>query len=283
MLPENIKQILLKYTDGVTEEISTINKSIDRIKDSLSTVNSIIINELSAKAKNQTPINESSELELLKDSQYLREYISQITNIEINYNKNKLNVQNKCLDIHDIIVINSVKSCSWKEHILSDVKVKIPVLYENSDVVQIDVTISYCQDCNKYIMLKDDYIRITGIIMCQIIDETVKLDHIAQDNVLTQQKNSILYHYGYNVSAQSDISEKNRHIILASVIEANILTRIQVEDHLQILIDRGSKIPSWGDAVQKWKRDKHFIHNYKTEKLPKIIFDKIILKYKTSK
>ena len=72
MLPENIKQILLKYSDGVTEEISTINKSIDRIKDSLSTVNSIVINELSAKAKNQTPINESSELELLKDSQYLK-------------------------------------------------------------------------------------------------------------------------------------------------------------------------------------------------------------------
>lgn len=283
MLPENIKQILLKYADGVTEEISTINKSIDRIKDSLSTVNSIVINELSAKAKNQTPINESSELELLKDSQYLREYISQITNIEINYNKKKLTVQNKCLDIHDIIVINSVKSCSQKAHTLSDVKVKIPVLYENSDVVQINVTISYCQDCDKYIMLKDDYARITGIIMCQVIDETVKLDNFTHDNLINQQKKSILYNYGYNVSAQNNLSDKNRHIILASVIEANILTRIQVEDHLQILIDRGSKIPSWGEAVQKWKRDKYFIQNYKTEKLPEVIFDKIILKYKISK
>lgn len=187
MLPENIKQILLKYADGVTEEISTINKSIDRIKDSLSTVNSIIINELSAKAKNQTLINESSELELLKDSQYLREYISQITNIEINYNKNKLNIQNKCLDIHDIIVINSVKFCSHKEHTLSDVKVKIPVLYDNETVVQIDVIILYCRECNKYIMLKDDYTKITGTIMCQVIDETIKLDNFTHDNLISKK------------------------------------------------------------------------------------------------
>lgn len=282
MLPENIKQILLKYADGVTEEISTINKSIDRIKDSLNTVNNIIINELSAKAKNQTPINESSELELLKDSQYLREYVSTITNIEINYNKSN-NVQNRYLDIHDIIVINSVKSCTQKYHTLSDVRVKIPVLYDNEMVARIDVTISYCRECNKYIMLKNDYTKITGTIMCQIIDETVKVDSVAQDNLTNQQRKSMLYNYGYNVSAQNNLSDKNRRIILASVVEAKILTRVQVEDHLQVLIDRGSKIPSWGEAVQKWKRDKHFIQNYKTENLPRVIFDKIILKYKTSK
>lgn len=282
MLPENIKQILLKYADGVTEEISTINKSIDRIKDSLNTVNNIIINELSAKAKNQTPINESSELELLKDSQYLREYVSTITNIEIKYNKSS-NVQNRYLDIHDIIVINSVKSCTQKYHTLSDVRVKIPVLYDNEMVARIDVTISYCRECNKYIMLKNDYTKITGTIMCQIIDETVKVDSVAQDNLTNQQRKSMLYNYGYNVSAQNNLSDKNRRIILASVVEAKILTRVQVEDHLQVLIDRGSKIPSWGEAVQKWKRDKNFIQNYKTENLPRVIFDKIILKYKTNK
>ena len=46
-----------------------------------------------------------------------------------------------------------------------------------------------------------------------------------------------------------------------------------------MLIERGSKFPSWESAVVKWKFDKKFIDNYQQENVPKIVYEKIVLKY----
>ena len=57
------------------------------------------------------------------------------------------------------------------------------------------------------------------------------------------------------------------------------MTKFEIKDHLNMLIERGSKIPSWESAVVKWKFDKKFIDNYQQENVPKIVYEKIILKY----
>ena len=51
-------------------------------------------------------------------------------------------------------------------------------------------------------------------------------------------------------------------------------------NHINTLIDRGSKIPSWSNATQKWKEDKKFVSEYKSDSLPEVIFTNIILKYR---
>lgn len=70
---------------------------------------------------------------------------------------------------------------------------------------------------------------------------------------------------------------------MSSVIDENILNRRQIIDHLTTLIDRGSKIPNWKEVTNKWKQDKYYVDKYKTENLPSVIFDKIILKYSSVK
>ena len=47
-----------------------------------------------------------------------------------------------------------------------------------------------------------------------------------------------------------------------------------------MLIERGRKIPSWENAVVKWKFDKKFINDYQQENVPQIVYEKIVLKYK---
>ena len=66
------------------------------------------------------------------------------------------------------------------------------------------------------------------------------------------------------------------------LVESGIMTRTQIIDHLTSLINRGEKIESWKRAVDKWKQDRYYTQDYKTENLPSVIANKILLGYKES-
>ena len=57
------------------------------------------------------------------------------------------------------------------------------------------------------------------------------------------------------------------------------MTREQVCAHLDMLINRGSKIPKWEMATQKWMQDRYYVKKYNNKNLPQILFDRVILKY----
>lgn len=49
--------------------------------------------------------------------------------------------------------------------------------------------------------------------------------------------------------------------------------------HLDTLIERGSKIPKWKEATQKWKQDREYVKHYSPQKLPEILVNRVIAKY----
>ena len=131
-------------------------------------------------------------------------------------------------------------------------------------------------------MLKTDFKQIEGVIACKVVDYTTIQNgnnNYYDDEIEIKQKESILYQYGYNVKTKEDLSDKQRHIILASVVESQILTREQICSHLDTLIERGSKIEKWELATQKWKQDRQYVKKYNNKNLPTILFNKVILKY----
>lgn len=183
------------------------------------------------------------------------------------------------MDINSVIVLGNTLKCSFN-HNINDITAQIPVLNENGELYYVETRASYCSVCNRFTILKDDFDKISDIVTCKVIDETssCKPGDQAQTNE-TENDGSILKYYGYNVQTQKNISEQQRHIILSSVIEADIMTREQVVDLLNINIKRKSTRPDCQLAIQKWKEDINFVNTYKTEELPKVVFDKIILKY----
>ena len=280
MLPKDITVLLLKYSDSISEEISAINLAIERIEDALSTVNHIIINELLIYAKKSSTDNISRESELLSDSQTLREYINSLSKIQTKQRIAKEEKVNTDLNIHSVIVLSNTKHCSFSNHKNTDVIVQVPIIEKDGNINYSQVLASYCSTCKKYTILKDDFKNISGVILCEVIDESVTYEAQNNKNELDiKERESILYKYGYNVQSKQNLSSKQRHLILSSVIEANILTRRQIIDHLSTLIERGSKIISWKDATDKWKQDKYYVSSYKKENLPSIITNKIVLKY----
>lgn len=283
MLPEDIINILNKYDDLIAEEISAINLAITRISDALSTVNTILISELSSFATHTGMQNVDKEQQLYNDSLLVREYVSSIHMVDSVPENERVECtddnKDNTLDIFDIIVLSNTMKCSSKGHETNDVTIQIPIAEKDGSVNYQTILASFCKQCKRYTILKSDFKKIEGVILCEVIDETNPYNNDTTDEFIVEQRESLLYKYGYNVQSKINLSSKQRHIILASVIEANILTRRQIIDHLSTLIERGSKIPNWKDATLKWKEDRYYVQSYKTENLPKAIFDKIILKY----
>lgn len=199
------------------------------------------------------------------------------TNIILNYCLD--NSEPVYLIFTDIIILSTISACSYKNHNLKDTIANIPIFKENGTIDFIQKNISYCPQCNKYIMLKSDFKQIENIIACQVIDETITKENKKSDEIEIKQYESVLYRYGYNVKTKENISNKQRHLILASVVESGILTRQQICSHLDTLIERGSKIPKWKEATQKWRQDREYVKNYNPENLPEVLVDRVIAKY----
>lgn len=183
------------------------------------------------------------------------------------------------IDIYSVIVLSNTLRCSAK-HRTKDLIAKIPLLNEVGKLSYVKINASYCFDCDRFTILKDDYNAIKEIIMCKVIDETTEYRSNENSSFEGEQSKSILFQYGYNVQTKKDLSKEQRHIILSSIIEANIMNRRDVINHINTLIERGSKIPSWKNATQKWKEDRQFVEEYENNTLPEVIFNSIILRYR---
>ena len=186
----------------------------------------------------------------------------------------------KEIAFNDIIVLNNTLKCDLN-HNIHDVNIIIPVLDKEGNVYTIKTLASYCETCNRYTITKDVFNSIEGIVLCEVINKTnVSNGAGTESQFEDMQHESTLYRYGYNVQSKKNLTSKQGHIIIAALVESGIMTRNQIMDHITTLINRGKQIPSWKDAVRKWNEDKYFTERYKTENLPSVIADRILLKYR---
>lgn len=203
-------------------------------------------------------------------------------NTNIIVNKDKYNNIPQ-INIYTLIVLSNTLKCSFS-HETKDIVAKLPTLNEYGQISYINVNASYCPTCNRFTILKDDFNAIKDIVTCKVIDETMSYSENSNSSEIEiEQKQSILAQYGYNVQTKKDLSEQQRHIILSSIIEAQIMSRREVIDHITTLIERGTKIPNWKIATQKWKEDRQFVSEYQSDNLPEVVFNNIILRYRKSK
>lgn len=283
MIDNKIVEILEKYHNEVAEEISNINLAIRKIQGELKLVSDCLIGELLSYSKNTGIENKEKELELLKDSQTVREYIKSFDILDFRDNYYNKDTTDPILSLHDIIVLNNTLKCDTK-HKTHDISVGLPVLDESGYVDIIYVLASYCEDCKRYTITKEVFNNISGVILCEVINKIgITAENKDDVEIELSQHESILYRYGYNVKTSENLSTKQRHIIIASLVESGIMTRTQIIDHLTSLINRGEKIESWKRAVDKWKQDRYYTQDYKTENLPNVIANKILLEYKENK
>ena len=89
---------------------------------------------------------------------------------------------------------------------------------------------------------------------------------------------SILHMYGYNVSSTEDLSDKQRQIILYSIIANNVLQRWQIVDHISFLVSLNKEKRNWENAVEKWRKDIEYVNSIDISNLDKKIPDVLNVK-----
>lgn len=270
MFSNNIIDIIEKYQTNNESTINNINKNIQEIICCLELINENIAEQVRKLLIDKNTNNNAEEL--LYDSKSLRKYINSIKFLNDKFDTIPL------IDIYSVIVLSNTSRCS-SEHKTKDIIAKIPVISSDGEFKYYEINASYCFNCKRFTILKEDFKNIKDVIMCKIIDETKEIEQEDDNEFEIEQNKSLLYNYGYNVQTKTNLSVEQRQIILSSVIEAQIMDKRDIVNHINILIDRGSKIPSWHLATQKWKDDKQFVNEYKSGDLPQVIFDNIILRY----
>lgn len=146
MIDSKIVDILEKYHSELANEISNINLAIQRIQDELKFISNCLMDDLLSYGKNTGIENKEKELELLKDSQSIREYINSFDILD--FRDDYADEAEPVLSLYDVVVLSNTLNCNLN-HDVYDITVTLPVLDENGDINNITVLASYCKDCDR--------------------------------------------------------------------------------------------------------------------------------------
>ena len=181
---------------------------------------------------------------------------------------NKVNTK-----IHDItpkhfLTRTSIgKLCVKDGHKLTDIKARIKVLPSNGQVNEVIIPAAHCERCDKYYILESHYqmVKRQGVIICKVVEEKFwRRDNngISYSNL---NKESVLHIMGYNVSEVIGLTSIQRHRILEMIVDEHILSRMEICNHLDWLIERNSYRDNFKYAIEKWTDDREYIANYNTK------------------
>lgn len=211
----------------------------------------------------KTPAGEM-KYKILSLEKFLNEYRNHVENTENNTTNNNENPTN-ITDIlpQHFVTRTNVFRCSTKSHELTDIMCRVKVVRRNGSIGAITIPGAYCDTCKRYYILERDYerLKIQGIPLCKIVEYDFWTSN-NQSTFLGLNHESLLHMMGYNVNAQENLSTKQRWCILETIIDAKILTVIEIQSHLEWLIRRSKNLDNFASARSKWEYDSKHIAEY---------------------
>lgn len=182
--------------------------------------------------------------------------------------------ENNIIEFSNFVVRTNLFYCN-KNHSLEDITAIISILQNNGKILEESVSAGYCHACNCYFLLEHDYFSLQkkGVLLCQLLsyEEYIhKGIEIMQGKELKAQ--SILRRCGYTVNNNDALSIEQRQKILALVIDNNLYSATGLCGFLDWLISfHGKKRnKNMNTAIEKWKEDRAFVSQYKTDHKRKI-------------
>jgi len=219
-------------------------------------------------------VNSSQEiLGLVKTIEY------QIMNMDIL----KPTLPDKLLEKHnvkssDVIVITHAMYCKNSEHTVYPCIGLVPILTNDNVETVYEIYLGYCKECNQHYMFEQDYKRMlaVGKPLCKVY-EIYEYEALLNNSEFKYNSQSVLNSMGYNVDASIALVTDERHRILMSVIDNNMIRVHELIDFLYWLIRTRETQPKYDNAVKKWKEDVIFVENY-SSKVEKTEVDAISIK-----
>ena len=164
----------------------------------------------------------------------------------------------------------NVYGCVNEKHKLIDIRCRVKILNRNGKVEDHIVPGAYCETCEKYFLLENEFqrLKLKGILVCKVVEQDYWLTVGNQKGYMNLNKESLLHILGYNVNAQMDLSKMQRWGLLEVIVDEGIMTVTEIQSHLQWLIKRSGSNRNFEDARFKWEMDYKHISDYKSSKRP---------------
>lgn len=171
------------------------------------------------------------------------------------------------IDIQDFIVRTNVNRCLYSSHTLTPVNALVSIINQGI-AKEYSFPGMYCTRCNKYYMYEGTYqsMKRIGYICCKVIklSELKQFEGADKNNSLfdSWQSRSLLNLYGYTVDQNKNLTSKERHQILAFIIENNILPQYKIVNYIQGFIKLRKNNKNMRSAIDKWNEDMKYVLNY---------------------
>ncbi len=133
---------------------------------------------------------------------------------------------------------------------------------------KIRLTVNYCQDCPKFFINENTYYSYRekyGILIGKVVFEN---NGKTKKGKRPLPDKSTLMLCGYNVNARNGLTARERHYIIAKLLDKKIMTKTEIEDHLNFCIKFNGANDVNARAVRKWQNDLEFTLRYKEEEQP---------------
>lgn len=171
------------------------------------------------------------------------------------------------IDIQDFIVRTNVNKCIYSSHTLTPVNALVSIINQGN-TKEYTFPGMYCVKCNKYYIYEGTYqaMKRIGYICCKVIklSELKQFEGNDKNNSLfdSWQSRSLLNLYGYTVDQNKNLTNKERHQILAFIIENNILSQYKIVNYIQGFIKLRKNNKNMKSAIDKWNEDMKYVLNY---------------------
>lgn len=239
--------------------------------------------------------------EHLNDAEYVKnrcsavgEYLSHYRNTKLQ--NNNINIQERPKEykvltderISSQALIIRKHSFSAKERSsLEEVCAVFYVVKYDGAIIDICAPAFHLEGSNDYYIFDEDFISIEnyGTPLCRRVDYDVYVRQRETDNDYSHlAEEGLLHSLGYNVDARVNLSEEQRHGVLAFAIESGFMSKDQVISFLDWLAHRGRNNYNLREAISKWREDRSWISQWQLDDkkrfIPDTIIEKHYIKYK---
>lgn len=169
------------------------------------------------------------------------------------------------IEFKDVLVRTANAQCIEKSHVVEEINATVNILKRGtSHREEYVLKAYYCRNCNRCYILENEFIRLKriGTICCKVIN----LNDLKQSGDWGWANQSILRQYGYTVNQSDNLSRIERQTILDLVISNEVMSRDEVIDFLEWLLNRNSGNRNMDQAIKKWNEDIDYLRGGKYPK-----------------
>ncbi len=176
-------------------------------------------------------------------------------------NEDEMEESVNVIDFRSFVVHSDMNSCISQGHDFKDLKAYVDVYSSNDGMKEIQIDACFCKDCNAYYIDEAVYnsLKFYGKIMCQLFSKKMFDNMKKYNNFDNLSIENIVHAIGYHVGKEDELSEDERHVILAYAISTGLVTKKQVIGHLGFLIKLNEMKSNMEDSVKKWRADRAWL------------------------